>query len=99
VGFKAVIADTYGKSLETIVYKINRSEGVNSRHIELCRFAMLEIVIIKTHKPLQGFCKMKSNRCYGRLIWFNFIEHKPSASHQTKCKILCFYTLLAPASY
>jgi hypothetical protein len=68
VVFKAIISNTYGKLFENIVYKINRFEDLNLRHIKLCRFAMLEVVNIKTHKPLQGFCKMKSNRCYGRLI-------------------------------
>jgi hypothetical protein len=35
------------------------TEDENSRHIELCRFAKLEVVIITTHKPLQGFFKIK----------------------------------------
>lgn len=30
VVFKAIIADAYKKPFETIVYKINRSESVNS---------------------------------------------------------------------
>jgi hypothetical protein len=99
VVFKAIIASSNRKPFETIIYKFNRSEGTNSKHIKLCRFAMLEVVIIITQIPIQGFCKMKSNGCYRRLLWFNFLLHKPSASHQTKCKILYFYALLAPVSY